>query len=88
MKLTHVERNSSSVPPVSLDGTLCRHQHPPKKPAINKFEEKFYILIINSAFGKTMDSKLGREKLAILRNRREKFSSKKSSERDKELPNH
>ena len=88
MKLTHLERNSSSVPPVSLDGTLCRHQHAPKKTAINKFEENFYFLIINSAFGLTMDSKLGREKLANLRNKREKLSSKKSSERNKELPNH
>ena len=58
------------------------------KNAINKFEEYFCILIINSAFGKTMDSKLEREKLAILKNKREKFSSKNSSERNEELPNH
>ena len=36
--------------------------------ARNKFEEKFYKLIVNSAFGKTIESKLGRKKLEINRN--------------------
>ena len=36
--------------------------------ARNKFEENFYKLIVNSAFGKTMESKLGRKKLEIIRN--------------------
>ena len=39
--------------------------------ARNKFEENFYKLIVNSAFGKTMESKLGRKKLEIIRNERE-----------------
>ena len=37
----------------------------------NKFEENFYKLIVNLAFGKTMESKLGRKKLEIIRNERE-----------------
>ena len=39
--------------------------------ARKKFEENFYKLIVNSAFGKTMESKLGRKKLEIIRNERE-----------------
>ena len=39
--------------------------------ARNKFEENFYKLIVNSAFEKTMESKLGRKKLEIVRNGRE-----------------
>ena len=39
--------------------------------ARNKFEKNFYKLIVNSAFGKTMESKLGRKKLEIIRNERE-----------------
>ena len=39
--------------------------------ARSKFEENFYKLIVNSAFGKTMESKLGRKKLEIIRNERE-----------------
>ena len=39
--------------------------------ARSKLEENFYKLIVNSAFGKTMESKLGRKKLEIIRNERE-----------------
>ena len=39
--------------------------------ALKKFEEIFYKLIVNSAFGKTMKTKLGRKKLQIIRNERE-----------------
>ena len=39
--------------------------------ARNKFEENFYKRIVNSAFGKTMESDLGRKKLEIIRNERE-----------------
>ena len=49
--------------------------------ARNKIEENFYKLIVNSAFGKTMESKLGRKKLKIMRNEREllqKTASKNS----------
>ena len=39
--------------------------------ARNNFEENFYKLIVNSAFGKNMKSKLGRKKLEIVRNEKE-----------------
>ena len=52
--------------------------------ARNKFEENFYKLIVNSAFGKTMESKLGRKKLEIIRN--ERVASKNSFEHVKKLP--
>ena len=39
--------------------------------ARNKFEENFYMLIVNSPFGKTMEPKRGRKKLEISRNERE-----------------
>ena len=42
-----------------------------RMPARNKFEENFYKLIVNSAFGKTMESKLGRKKLEVIRKERE-----------------
>ena len=42
-----------------------------RKAAVNKFQENFYKLIVNAAFGKTMESKLGRKKLEIVRNERE-----------------
>ena len=42
-----------------------------QKDAVNKFQENFYKLIVNSAFGKTMESKLGRKKLEFVRNERE-----------------
>ena len=38
--------------------------------AHNKLEENTYELIVKSAFGKTMESKLGRNKLEIIRNER------------------
>ena len=52
--------------------------------ARNKFEKKFHKLIVNSAFGKTMESKLGRKKLEIIRNGRE-LLSKNSFEHDEKL---
>ena len=39
--------------------------------ARNKFEENIYKLIVKSAFGKTMETKLGCKKLEIIRNERE-----------------
>ena len=42
-----------------------------RKTAVNKFQENFYKLIVNSPFGTTMESKLGRKKLEIVRNERE-----------------
>ena len=42
-----------------------------RKTAVKKFQENFYKLIVNSAFGRTMESKLGRQKLEIVRNERE-----------------
>ena len=42
-----------------------------RKAAVNKFQENFYKRIVNSAFGKTTESELGRKKLEIVRNERE-----------------
>ena len=56
-----------------------------RKLARNKFEEKFYKLIVNSAFGKTMESNLGRKKLKFITNKK-KLASKNSFEHDEELP--
>ena len=42
-----------------------------RKAAVNKIQENFYKLIVNSAYVKTMESKLGRKKLEIVRNERE-----------------
>ena len=36
-----------------------------RKTAVNKFNDKFYQLIVYSAFGKTMESKLGRKNLEV-----------------------
>ena len=42
-----------------------------RKKAGNIFEENFYTLIINSSFGKTMESKRNRTKMSIVRNETE-----------------
>ena len=42
-----------------------------RKKARNFFEENFYKLIINSSFGKTMESKRNRTKMSIVRNETE-----------------
>ena len=42
-----------------------------QKTAVNKFPEIFYKLIVNSAFDRTMESKLGNKKLGIVKNERE-----------------
>ena len=59
MKITHLGkvlqfRQSHWMAPVVDLNTRLR------KAAINKFQENFYKLIVSSAFGKTMESKLGR----------------------------
>ena len=41
-----------------------------RKAAVNKFQENFYKPNVNSIFGKTRESKLGRKKLEIVRNER------------------
>ena len=38
-----------------------------EKAAVNKFQETFCKLIVNSAFGKTIESTLPRKKLEIVR---------------------
>ena len=47
-----------------------------RKAAVNKFQENFCKLIVNSAFGETMESNLGRKKLEIVRNERELIQKK------------
>ena len=42
-----------------------------RKAATNRFQENFYKLIVNSAFGKTMESKRNRRKLSVIRNENE-----------------
>ena len=42
-----------------------------RKATVNKFQENFYKIIVNSAFGRTMESKLERKKLENIRNERE-----------------
>ena len=42
-----------------------------RKAAKNRFQENFYKLTVNSAFGKTMESKRNRTKLSIIRNENE-----------------
>ena len=42
-----------------------------RKATVNTFQENFYKIIVNSAFGRTMESKLERKKLEIIRNERE-----------------
>ena len=75
MKITHPEkvlqfRQSHWMTPfVDLNTRL-------RKTVVNKFQENFYKLIVNSAFGKTMESKLGRKKLEIVRNEREILQKK------------
>ena len=70
MKITHLgkvlqlRQSHWMAPFVDLNPRL-------QKAAVNKFQENFYKLIVNSAFGKTMESKLGRKKMEILRNERE-----------------
>ena len=70
MKITHLgkvlqfRQSHWMAPFVDLNTRL-------RKAAVNKFQENFYKLIVNSAFGKTMESKLGRKKLEIVRNERE-----------------
>ena len=48
-----------------------------RRTAVNRFQDNFYELIVSSAFGKTMESKLGRKKLEIVTNERE-FLQKKA----------
>ena len=70
MKITHLgkvlqfHQSHWMAPFVDLNTRL-------RKAAVNKFQENFYKLIVNSAFGKTMESKLGTKKLEIVRNERE-----------------
>ena len=42
-----------------------------RKTDVNEFQENFYKLIVNSAFGKRLESKLERKKLEVVRNDRE-----------------
>ena len=42
-----------------------------RRTAVNRSQDNFYELIVSSAFGKTMESKLGRKKLEIVTNKRE-----------------
>ena len=70
MKITHLgkvlqfRQSHWMAPFVDLNTRL-------RKTAVNKFQENFYKLIVISAFSKTMESKLGRKKLEIVRNERE-----------------
>ena len=70
MKITHLgkvlqfRQSHWMAPFVDLNTRL-------RKAAVNNFQENFYKLIVNSAFGKTMESNSGRKKLEIVRNERE-----------------
>ena len=86
MKITHLgkvfqlRQSHWMAPFVDLNTRL-------RKAAVKKFQENFYKLNVNSAFGKTMESKLGRKKPEIVRNERE-FLQKNSSEHNEKLSNH
>ena len=70
MKITHLRkvlqlRESHWIAPFVYLNSRQR------KAAVNKLKENFYKIIVSSAFGRTMESKLGRNELEIIRNERE-----------------
>ena len=60
-------RKNSSDPPRSLDGIICRPQHPSTKNHCKKYKPNLYKHIVNSGFSKTREPKLGRKKQKIVR---------------------